>query len=257
MPFEYVTVEEAVARPGLRMIVVGNVPSPWGEAAKGILHIKKIPWAAVRLTYDNDALKTWTGGLRNGPIAFYEDEKLRSGWNEILLLAERIASSPPLVPQDAAERALMMGLSFELLSEGGLAWTRRLQLVHAGLEERGGFPGRVAGYLGKKYSYRAEESASFGPRVGALLKMLADRLRAQRAAGSMYYLPSGLSALDVYSATCMAMFKPLPEEQCKMDPTTRAAFETLDGETRAALDPILLEHRALMYDKHLELPLSL
>jgi hypothetical protein len=257
MPFEYVTVEEAVARSGLRMIVVGSVPSPWGEAAKGILHIKKIPWAAVRLSYDSDALKTWTDGLRNGPIAFYEDEKLRSGWNEILLLAERLAPSPSLLPVDAAERALMMGISYELLSEGGLAWTRRLQLVHAGLNERGGFPARVAGYLGKKYAYRAEESASVTPRVVALLTMLADRLKAQRAADQSYYLPSGLSALDVYSATCMAMFKPLPEAQCKMDPTTRAAFETLDDETRAALDPILLEHRAMMYDKHLELPLSL
>ncbi len=36
MPFAYVSVEEAAQRPGLRMVVVGNVPSPWGEAAKGI-----------------------------------------------------------------------------------------------------------------------------------------------------------------------------------------------------------------------------
>jgi hypothetical protein len=35
------------------MVVVGNVPSPWGEAAKGILHIKGIEWAAVRLAYDS------------------------------------------------------------------------------------------------------------------------------------------------------------------------------------------------------------
>jgi len=257
MPFEYVSVEEAVQRPGLRMIVVGNVPSPWGEAAKGILHIKQIPWVAVRLAYDSEALKTWTGGLRNGPIAFHDADKPRAGWNEILLLAERLAPSPSLVPHDAAERALMIGIAHELLSEDSLAWTRRLQLIHAGLQERGGFHPKVAAYLGKKYAYRAEESASFTPRVVAVLKMLADRLRAQRAAGSAYYLPSGLSALDVYSATCMAMFQPLPEEHCKMEPTTRAAFETLDDATRAALDPILLEHRAMMYDKHLELPLAL
>ncbi len=40
MTFPYISVEEARARSGLRMVVVGNVPSPWGEAAKGILHIK-------------------------------------------------------------------------------------------------------------------------------------------------------------------------------------------------------------------------
>jgi hypothetical protein len=49
MAFEYMSVEEAQQRNGLRMVVVGHVPSPWGEAAKGILHIKRIEWAAVRL----------------------------------------------------------------------------------------------------------------------------------------------------------------------------------------------------------------
>ena len=40
MTFKYVSVEEAMQRGGLRMVVVGGVPSPWGEAAKAILHIK-------------------------------------------------------------------------------------------------------------------------------------------------------------------------------------------------------------------------
>jgi hypothetical protein len=42
-----------------------------------------------------------------------------------------------------------------------------------------------------------------------------------------------------------------------MDPATRAALETCDGTTLDALDPILLEHRAMMYREHLELPLAL
>ena len=53
MTFAYASVEEAIVRRGVRMVVVGNVPSPWGEAAKGILHIKGIEWAAVRLAYDS------------------------------------------------------------------------------------------------------------------------------------------------------------------------------------------------------------
>jgi hypothetical protein len=44
MTFAYVSVEDAIERRGVRMVVVGNVPSPWGEAAKGILHIKGIDW---------------------------------------------------------------------------------------------------------------------------------------------------------------------------------------------------------------------
>ena len=66
-----------------------------------------------------------------------------------------------------------------------------------------------------------------------------------------------LSAVDIYSATFMALFKPLPPEQCDMHPGVRAAFEWLDAPTAQALDPILLEHRDMMYSRHLELPLSL
>ena len=31
MSFQYLTVEEAIPRPGLRLVVVGQVPSPWGQ----------------------------------------------------------------------------------------------------------------------------------------------------------------------------------------------------------------------------------
>ena len=93
MTFPYISVEDAIKRPGLRMVVVGGVPSPWGEAAKGLLHIKRIDWAAVRLVYDSEALKDWAGE-RSGPIATYDDEKPRSRWNDILLLAERLSPEP-------------------------------------------------------------------------------------------------------------------------------------------------------------------
>src|SRR5215472_8670136 len=110
MTFQYISVEEARKRNGLRMVVVGNVPSPWGEAAKGIFHIKGIEWAAVRLAYDSDSLKEWAG-QRSGPVAIYDNEPPRSGWSEILLLAERLAPAPTLLPTDAVERALAFGLS--------------------------------------------------------------------------------------------------------------------------------------------------
>ena len=257
MPVQYLSVEEAIARPGLRMVVVGDVPSPWGEAAKGILHIKRIEWAAVRLRYDSDALKTWTGGRRDGPIAFYEQEPARPGWAEILLLAERLAPTPALLPADAAERALLFGIAHEICGEAGLGWARRLQLIHAGLNGSGGFPPRIAAYLGKKYGYSPELGAAAAERVASLLRTLVARLRAQRAAGSRYHLGNTLTALDVYSATFSAMFAPLSHEQCAMDATTRAAFETKDAVVDAALDPILFEHRDMVYAQHLELPLAL
>jgi glutathione S-transferase len=256
MPFEYVSVDDAIARRGLRMVVVGNVPSPWGEAAKGILHIKGIDWVAVRLAYDSEPLRAWAG-QRSGPVAIYNDERPRAGWAEILLLAERLAPTPALLPKDAAERALAFGLAHEICGEDGLGWARRLQLIHAGLQGAGGFAPRAATYLAKKYGYSPEAGSAAGARVAALLGMLAARLKAQHAAGSRFYVGNALSAVDIYSATFMALLSPLPEAQCAMDAGARAAFETLDAATAAALDPMLLEHRDMMYRERLVLPLSL
>jgi len=257
MTFEYVSVEDAIQRSGLRMVVVGGVPSPWGEAAKGILHIKRIDWVAVRLAYDSEPLVKWAG-QRSGPVAIYNDERPRSGWAEILLLAERLAPTPSLLPADPAERALAFGLAHEICGEEGLGWARRLQLVHSGLRGAGGFPARVAQYLAKKYGYSSPAvGAAAGARVATLLGMLAARLKAQRAAGSRYFLGNALTAVDVYSATCMALFRPLAPEQCAIDPGTRSVFETRDAQTDAALDPILIEHRDMVYAEHLALPLSL
>jgi glutathione S-transferase len=256
MTFQYVNLEDAIGRGGLRMLVVGGVPSPWGEAAKGILHIKGIEWVAVRLAHDNEAMKKWAGQL-SAPVAIYKNERPRSGWAEILLLAERLAPTPSLLPKDAAERALVFGLAHEICGEAGLGWSRRLQLIHAGLQNAGGFPEPAANYLAKKYGYTPEAGASSGTRVVELLGMLAARLKVQREAGSRYYVGDSLTAMDIYSATVAAMFKPLPPHQCEIRASTRDAFETLDAQTEAALDPILFEHRDMMYTEYLELPLSL
>lgn len=253
MPFEYISTEEAISAEGLRMVVVGNVPSPWGEAAKGILHMKSIPWKAVRLVYDNKTFNAWAKE-QSGPIAIYNDEAPRSGWREILELAERLAPQPFLIADDATA---MFELCHDVVGENGLGWARRLQLVDAGLKGEGGFVEGVAKYIGAKYGYTPDAGASAATRVHQLLSELAERLRAQQAAESLYYFGDAPSAADIYSATLMALFAPLPEAQCAMKATTRAAFETLDAETTAALDPIILKHRDHMYAEHLELPLSL
>ena len=256
MPFEYVNIDEAIERPGLRMMVISGVPSGWGEAAKGIFHVKGIEWTAARLAYDNARLKGWAGML-SAPVAIYNDESPRPGWTEILMLAERLASKPALLPSDPTQRALAFGLAHELCGEAGLGWSRRLQLVHASLSNQGGFIKPIATYLGNKYGYHPVDGALWGPRVVVLLDMLTARLKAQHKVGSAYYVGDSLSAVDIYSAAFMAMFAPLPEAHCNMDAGIRAAFQTLDAPTQAALNPILLEHRDMMYQRHLELPLSL
>lgn len=256
MPVNYVDFETARDADGLRMVVVTGVPSPWGEAAKGILHVKQIPWLAVKLDQANKALIEWSGE-RTGPVAIYNDEKPRSGWAEILLLAERLSSSPALLPSDAAERALVMGLSHEICAEGGLGWVRRLQGVHAGMNGQPGFPPGVAEYLGKKYGYRAEEGGMIQGRVISLLGMLSNRLHAQENDGSKFLVGNTLTAVDIYSAAFAALFKPLPPEQCSFPEAMRPGFEAMDDDTAKALDPLFLEHRDFIYNEYLELPLTL
>src|SRR6185503_18278661 len=162
-------------------------------AAKGILHIKKIDWAAVRLVYDSEALKAWAG-QRSGPVAIYGKEPPRARWDEILLLAERLAPSPALLPAEPAERAVVMDLSRELCGEGGMGWSRRLQMIHAGLNNAGGFPERVAKYLSKKYGYTPEAATAAPARVAGILNALGARLKAQRKAGSAYYVGKSVTA---------------------------------------------------------------
>jgi glutathione S-transferase len=255
MSFEYVSVEDAIARKGLRMVVVGKVPSPWGEAAKNIFFLKGIDFAAVRLVYDSEPLKSWAGQL-NGPVAVLDDEPPRSGWEEILMLAERLSVNPPLLPAESRSRAKALALCDKFCGKGGLGWHRRLQVVHGGLTGVGGFGERVAGYLGGKYGYDPARAEADIAAVHALLGEFAAALHVSRDLGSDYYLDE-LSAVDIYSAAFMALFKPLPQEQCDMNPAIRTAFEWLDELTARALDPILLEHRDMMYSRHLQLPLSL
>jgi glutathione S-transferase len=254
--FEYVSVEEAISRDGLRMVVVGGVPSPWGEAAKGLFHIEGIDWLGVRLAYDSEALLQWAGE-RSGPVAVYGKEAPRPGWREILLLAQRLAPAPRLLPADPDRREQVLALAGTICEPGGLNWSRRLQLVHAGLQGQPGFNARASSYLAKKYGHDPEGGAAAGPKVAAVLGTLAARLKAQHAAGSAYFVGDALTAADVYAATAMALFKPLPQEVCEMVPATRAAFEALDPPTAAALDPVLLAHRDMMYARHLALPLKL
>lgn len=257
MPVEYVEFEEARHAKGLRMVVVPGIPSPWSEAAKGIFHVKRIAWKAVRLDARNEAMADWTKE-RSGPVALFDDEPPRAMWPQILFLAERLAPTPPLLPADPLERARAFGIAHEICGEQGLVWARRLQGVDVGLSGgAGGFPRPVAEYLAGKYGYRAAEGSTYPGRVIALLGMLARVLHEQRDRGSRFYVGDRLGAVDIYSATAMAMFKPLPPEQCPMIEMIRPVLEAMDEATARALDPILLEHRDFVYREYLELPLSL
>lgn len=256
----YLDFDQTKQQSGLRMVVVKGLPSPWGEAAKGILHIKQLEWTACYHNPRSRDMSAWTGS-RSAPVAIYNDEAPVESWLDILLLAERLSPQPALLPQDPEQRALALSLCKDLCGEMGLGWTRRLDGVQKGLNGKslteGGYPEPIAQYLASKYGYNAAQGPDYSKLTITLLNKLAAQLIKQQEAGQPYYLADSISAVDIYSAAFMAYFKPLPADQCPMHEPMRAVFEALDDDTKAALDPILLEHRDFIYNQHLALPLSL
>ncbi len=255
---EYRSVEEARKEPGLRLVLSMGVPGPWGEAAKGFLALKDIPFVPVgqKPAVPNPELDAWTG-CTNAPVVLYEDERPRSGWAEILLLAERLAPEPRLIPEDPSERALVFGLAHEICGEEGFGWVRRLMLMHKLV--RPGVPevAREMGeYMGRKYGLTPETGEAAPRRTTEILRLLSERLSAQRESGSRFFVGEALTAVDIYWATFAALLDPLPHELCPMPEGIRGSYLLTDPDVRKAADPILLEHRDHIYERYLSLPLD-
>ncbi|MBW2314829.1 MAG: hypothetical protein JRH10_11615 [Deltaproteobacteria bacterium] len=259
---EYLDVEEARERPGLRLVLTSGVPGPWGEAAKALFTVKGVEFAPVAQApgQPNEALFEWTGS-RNAPVAILDDEPAVSGWNEMVVLAERLAPEPALLPEDAEARALVLGLSHEICGPDGFGWCRRLWMLHAALSqipsERLADPAfAILRTLASRYGYDPARIGAVRQRIAALLRLFSNRLHAQRERGSAYLVGGSLSAVDLHWATFAAMVEPLPAKQCPMPEPLRAGYSLSDPELRAAADPILLEHRDHVYREHLTLPLD-
>ncbi|MEW6269503.1 MAG: hypothetical protein AB1689_09435 [Thermodesulfobacteriota bacterium] len=253
----YVDVEQARSLPGLRLVLTAGVPGPWSEAAKGILHVKRLPVTLVRqeLGGENQALREWTGQT-SAPVAAWQEERPRTTSVEILFLAERLAPDPPLVPCDPEQRAHMFGLCHEIIGEQGFGWSRRLMLLHTTLTYAGGAAPDGIRRMAAKYGYSPEAAAAAPARAAEVLRLLAAQLARQRAAGSRFLIGDRLSALDVYWATFAVLVAPLPEELCPMPPAIRSVYQSDDPVVRSALDPALLEHRDFVYREYLELPVD-
>jgi glutathione S-transferase len=252
---DYVSISAARKLGGLRLALLQGMPSPWGQAAKGIFEIKRIPFTRVHRAADDPpaALMEWTH-QDSFPAAMYEDERPRTGWSEILFLAERLASEPSLIPRDPADRALMFGLSHEICGEMGLGWARRLMQLAPAMTNA--TDPMMKGFAHKYGSSPAEAKAA-GQRVIDVLGLLARQLRQQRAAGRAFLVGDRLSAADVYWATFSNLIAPLPAPQLPLPENVRALFTASEPEVKAALDPALLEHRDRIYQQHLKLPMEL
>jgi glutathione S-transferase len=255
---KYLSVAEARKLSGLRLVLTAHMPGPWGEAAKAVLSARNVSYVPVeQLAMEkNDELFAWTG-MRNAPIAMFDDDPPQSTWLEILLLAERLGSGPSLIPEDPLDRALMMGFSTEICSPDGFAWSRRLELMgRSNVRE----PSPGASYdmtrMTQSYGVKSETIARAPKRMISIMQGLARQLRQQRAAGSDYLVGQQLSACDLHWAAFSGFVAPLPPDLCPMPDFMRDNYTHLTAELAEALDPILLEHRDLVYQRHVKLPLD-
>lgn len=235
---------------GLRLVLTAYPGPPWTEAAKAVFHVKRIPYVPVaqQPMLTNDALQAWTGH-DNAPIAVWDDERPRTGWAEILVLAERLAPEPGLVPADLDDRVRMFGLANEICGEDGLGWNRRLLMI-ADLNERGQRP--VGDYLGRRYGYSEAAARRASGRIVEIVAALGRQLRAQQERGRRFLIGDALSALDLYWAAFAALIDPLPPDLCPMPDFLRAMYTYDPALRREAAD--LLAHRDRIYRDHLELP---
>jgi len=256
---EYVDLESARTAPGMRLVVAGLLPSPWTEAAKGLFHVKGIPIRAVRFRRGDDELRAWTGA-HNVPVALYDDEPPRTGWAEILALAERLGGGAALVPGEPERRARLHGLAHELAGEGGFGWSARLVMIDGSLSTGGArsFPLPVAQYLARKYGYAPERVPRARARIREVLALLDAELARSRAAGHAYLLGAELTALDIYLAAFLNPASGLSAADCPaMRPEPAAAFAYLAETIGDEIPTALAAHRAFVYARHLPWPIAL
>ncbi len=250
-------VEPKIARdmPGMRLALTAGAPGPWSESAKGIFHVKKIDYVPVLQVGggQNEDLVAWTG-TRNAPVAVYNDEPPKEAWMDILMLAERIAPEPRLVPDDAAERAMMFGLSHEICGEDGYAWNLRLIMFHD-VVKAGGMNENFK-TMADSYGYTEQTAQAAPEKTAKIVRLLATQLHEQKTRNSRYFVGSQLSALDIYWACFCAMIRPMPQEKCPMSDQLRYLYNNRDAAVDAAIDPVLIDHRDYIYETYLELPMD-
>ncbi|HYQ27289.1 MAG TPA: hypothetical protein VER04_08715 [Polyangiaceae bacterium] len=246
--------DAVLASPGLRLVLLSGLPSPWSEAARAIFRYKRLQFLCTSSRPVDPAFQRWNGA-RNLPAVLLDDEPVRTGWAEILALAERLAPEPRLLPSDPEARIRTIGLCHELMAEGGLLWNTRLLAIDAGLSTQGreGFPMRAAQYLAPRYGWDKSCAPRAREHAVRTLALLDAELRRN---GGPYYAGSEVSALDLYSAAAMNILVPLSDSDCPLPPPLRAAFVWMGQTLGGALSSALLEHRDRVTSRFFELPLE-
>mgnify|MGYP001549424778 CR=1 FL=1 len=170
---------------------------------------------------------------------------------------ERIATVPnPNLTVFLPDPDIATGMALVIAPGGG---HHHLAIDHEGYD--------VARWLNKKgiaafllrYRLAKAEGAvkAAGERIAGSLKALSTQLKSQQARGVNYFIGDALSALDIYWTAFANLLDPLPKEQCPMPEAYRPGFTASDPVVKAALDPLLLEHRTRIFRDHFRNPMEL
>ena len=250
----YVSLEEgATMKEGVRITFMRGFPALYAEALKNICYVKNIPFTRVHHPAMGKDKKTGEDRQKrlyeltsqtSLPVMWYNNERVRSNWTEQLAMAERVGTGPQLVPNNMMDRARVFGLCTLILAEDGLIWNSRIQ---------------GPGALAMKYGYSEEASKAAPAKIAQIVTIICDRLEAQKKVGSKYLVGDSLTAADIYMATMSYMLAPPGPDFLPRSKQTKfldKMFGNNQPVVKAALKPILIEHRDYIIKTYCEFPVN-
>ena len=107
----------------------------------------------------------------------------------------------------------------------------------------------------REYGFSEQAVVDAVARVEQILGYMAATIKTQRQNDSIYLVGDTLTAVDVYWACFSNMLEALPPEQNPMPDSLRKGWGALAAGI-SGYDPVLIEQRNTIYQKHLWLPLE-
>jgi len=249
---DYVPVAEARKMPGIRIAFCRGVPGPWGIAARAIYEIKGLDFVAVPQEGggENRELKEWTGQT-SAPVLMRNDDRIRSQWSEMLVLAEQLSPEPRLIPEDEEDRITALGISHEMCGDDGLGWNIRLLAFSDQRRENVNQYEAIFDKYGSPVSYDHIRG-----RIETILIALAARLERQAERGSEYLVGVSLSAADIYWAAFSNLIRQMAPDLCTQPDFYAGLDDKLCAHLRIEPAPILFEHRDRIVRRYFRTPIA-
>jgi glutathione S-transferase len=252
---KYRSLEEIKSVPGLRIVIVKGMPSPWSQAARTIFKHKQLDYltAGQNPGEENSDLVEWCG-QNSGPIVAYNDEPPINRWMDILLLSERLAPEPSVLPENAEERVQVIGLTHEVSGDRGIGWWSRVACFHPGMSGPEPPPPMVA--MSQKWGYTNAGGSQAPKEIATRLRLLTDQLARNKARGSRYFVGDHVTALDIHWAAMSVLIDPLPEADMPTLPGYYPIFLVCQRipEIKDATHASLIDHRNDIFEHYFTMP---